>query len=374
MKTKRDIALAAVALLGILAGPTAPTAHAAGALLVTSTATHSVLCYDVTTKTCRQFVPPGSGGLDYPFGLTLGPDGNFYAANYYLNNIKRYNGHTGAFMDTFPSGCGLNGPVNLVFGPDGNLYASGWLSHNLVRFNVTNGACDVFLPAGRGGLNKAAGVIFAPGDNLYVASYGSGNVLCFDAVTGAFKNVLIPAGSGGLVGPAAMTLGPDGNFYISDYGDNKVMRYNGTNGTFISVFVPRQLSNQPGAVDQPTGLLFGPDGNLYVCCNNMNCINRYNGVTGAFMDVFAPAGSCGLIYPARIAFVFPPTLTCQQDTGAGTLQLRWTGAMHRLQAQINSPAGGLTTNWFDYPGGTNSPVTVPVDSGNGSVFFRLVWP
>jgi hypothetical protein len=106
----------------------------------------------------------------------------------------------------------------------------------------------------------------------------------------------------------------------------------------------------------------------------MDCINRYNGVTGAFMDVFAPAGSCGLDYPARIAFVFPPTLTCQQDTGAGTLQLCWTGAPHRLQAQTNDLAGGLTTNWFDYPGGTNSPVTVPVDSGSGSVFFRLVWP
>jgi len=198
--------------------------------------------------------------------------------------------------------------------------------------------------------------------------------LCFDALTGAFKNVLIPAGSGGLVGPAAMTVGPDGNLYVSDYGDKKVLCYNGTNGAFISVVVPRQLANQPGAVDQPAGLLFGPDGNLYVCCNNMDCIKRYDGVTGAFMDVFASAGSCGLDYPARIAFIFPSTLTCQQDVGAGTLQLSWTDAMHRLQAQTNGSAGGLTTDWFDYPGGTNSPVTVPLDAQQRSVFFRLTWP
>ncbi len=32
------------------------------------------------------------------------------------------------------------------------------------------------------------------------------------------------------------------------------------------------------------------------------------------------------------------------------------------------------TNWFDYPGGTNSPVTVPFDAAQSSVFFRLIWP
>jgi streptogramin lyase len=362
-------------LLGFGTGPALPAASAAGALLVTSTMTHAVVCYDVTTKQCRQFIPAASGGLAYPFGFTLGPDGNLYVACYYLNNVKRYDGHTGAFIDTFASGGGLNGPVNLVFGPDGSLYASGWLSHNLLRYNGTNGAfMDVFIPAGRGGLNQAAGVIFASGDNLYVASYGTGQVLCFDAISGAYKSVFIRKGSGGLVGPTAMTMGPDGNLYVSDYGDNKVLRYDGTNGAFISVVVPRQPSNQPGAVDQPTGLLVGPDGNLYVCCNNMDCIKRYDGVTGAFMDVFASAGSCGLDYPARIAFVCPTTLTCEQDAGAGTLQLCWTSPMHRLQAQTNGPAGGLTTNWFDYPGGTNSPVTVPLDPQQHSVFFRLTWP
>jgi len=375
MKIKRTIALATVGLLGIVAGPTAPAAPAAGALLVTSGGSHAVLCYDLATGACRQFIPVGSGGLQYPFGFALGPDGNFYVACYYLNIIKRYNGRTGAFMGDFASGCGLNGPVNLVFGPDGNLYASGWAANNLVRYNGTNGACmGVFIPAGTGGLNMPSGVIFAPGDNLYVASYGSGNVLCFDAITGAFKSIFIPAGSGGLVAPGAMTVGPDGNFYVSDYGDHKVMCYSGTNGAFISVFVPELPATDPAAVYDPLGLMFGPDGNFYVGCSNTDSVKRYDGATGAFIDIFAPGGSCGLDYPARIVFVVPPTLTGQHDRQTGTLELRWSGVMHHLQAQTNGSAGGLTTNWFDYPSGTNSPVTVPVDSENGSVFFRLVWP
>jgi hypothetical protein len=69
-----------------------------------------------------------------------------------------------------------------------------------------------------------------------------------------------------------------------------------------------------------------------------------------------------------------PMLTWQQDTGTGTLQLSWNGLGYRLQAQTNGAGYGLRTNWFDYPGGTTSPVTVPVESRNGSVFYRLVWP
>ncbi|MGH9661803.1 MAG: SMP-30/gluconolactonase/LRE family protein [Bryobacteraceae bacterium] len=62
------------------------------------------------------FVPPGSGGLRLPFGLVFGPDGNddghfdLYVANSDATgsslrgkkaNVKRYDGVTGAFIDTF---------------------------------------------------------------------------------------------------------------------------------------------------------------------------------------------------------------------------------------------------------------------------------
>jgi hypothetical protein len=70
----------------------------------------------------------------------------------------------------------------------------------------------------------------------------------------------------------------------------------------------------------------------------------------------------------------PPTLNCLYDGGAGTIRLSWDGVGYRLQAQTNGPGAGLTTNWFDYPVALTSPVTVPVDPGNRSVFYRLIWP
>ena len=47
----------------------------------------------------------------------------------------------------------------------------------------------------------------------------------------------------------------------------------------------------------------------------------------------------------------------------------------RLQIQTNSLNVGLGTNWFDVTGSilTNS-VVMPVNSGNSSVFYRLIYP
>jgi fibronectin type 3 domain-containing protein len=46
-----------------------------------------------------------------------------------------------------------------------------------------------------------------------------------------------------------------------------------------------------------------------------------------------------------------------------------------LQTQTNSLATGLSTNWVDV-GGTSSTnaITVPINSANGSIFFRLIYP
>ena len=58
------------------------------------------------------------------------------------------------------------------------------------------------------------------------------------------------------------------------------------------------------------------------------------------------------------------------------LQMTWP-ADHtgwRLQAQTNSLVVGLSTNWSDVSGSTQTNlVFVPLDTSNGAVFFRLVW-
>jgi hypothetical protein len=47
----------------------------------------------------------------------------------------------------------------------------------------------------------------------------------------------------------------------------------------------------------------------------------------------------------------------------------------QLQAQTNSVTVGIRTNWVAVPGSTTTnQVSFPVDSTQGSVFFRLILP
>jgi DNA-binding beta-propeller fold protein YncE len=104
-------------------------------LYVTSALTQNVLRYDGVTGAFRgEFVASGSGGLAYPVALTFGPDGNLYVASGAFGALNssdpeavfRYQGPSGetpgAFIDLFvPSGSGgLQLPFGLIFGPDGN--------------------------------------------------------------------------------------------------------------------------------------------------------------------------------------------------------------------------------------------------------------
>lgn len=69
------------------------------------------------------------------------------------------------------------------------------------------------------------------------------------------------------------------------------------------------------------------------------------------------------------AITAPPTLHYTR-TG-NNLQFSWVGNF-KLQYQTNTLSVGLSTNWVDYPGGSTSPVTVPMNTLPGSTFFRLI--
>jgi|GEM_PF-1502663 len=59
------------------------------------------------------------------------------------------------------------------------------------------------------------------------------------------------------------------------------------------------------------------------------------------------------------------------NQGGTNLTFSWTQSGWKMQVQTNTLNIGLSTNWFDYPGGTTPPVSVPIAPNNPSVFYRL---
>jgi streptogramin lyase len=334
--------LSVLGALGVVCGGvTTPQAYSSElALLVGSQKLGSIARYDGQTgASVNLFVPPGVGGLgsgcgDAPLGLLFGSDGNFYVASGgATDKVLRYDGQTGAFIDTFVANGsgGLDQPGSLAFGPDGNLYVSSTETDSILRYDGQTGAfIDAFVASGNGGLDEPYGLVFGPDGNLYVCSsvMVEADVLRFNGQTGAFIDVFALGANFGLFENVALEFGPDGKLYVTSAHPGKVVRYDGQTGAPIDVFV----SPGSGGLGDPTGLRFGPDGNLYLSEYAGDSVLRYDGQTGAplpgpFGDPataeFVPAGSGGLDCPWDLVFAKLPPPLCPPSTSpeAETLSL-----------------------------------------------------
>jgi fibronectin-binding autotransporter adhesin len=104
--------------------------------------------------------------------------------------------------------------------------------------------------------------------------------------------------------------------------------------------------------------------------------------TGNFVNAANVAilpGGTGTFNPATgvltiTAVPAAPALNVVQS--GNSLEFSWSNlnGVYHLQAQTNVLSVGLSTNWFNYPGGNTNSLTAPIDPGNQTVFFRLVAP
>jgi outer membrane protein assembly factor BamB len=209
--------------------------------------------------------------------------------------IMRFNGTTGAFIDNFvANGAGTSGcnvlaeAMALVFGPDGKLYVGNdardvgacGTSYSIMRFNGQTGAyIDTPVPANAQGLYDPNGMTVGPDGNIYISSEGTSftydgfgtdnpNVIYrLNPTTNVLTQLVTSNGlldingsqphtaGAGLIEPEGIVFGPDGNLYVSSGDTAEVYRYNGTTGALIGVFAKQGLG---AASTDPVGLTFFP--------------------------------------------------------------------------------------------------------------------
>lgn len=228
---------------------------------------------------------PGAQSLRY------GPDGHLYACSEIDAQVLRFDGQTGAPLGPFvwddpatpqDETGGLTTPTGAVFGPDGQLYVASFADDQILRYDGTTGAfIDVFVAAGTGNINGPdAGLDFGPDGDLYVPSFNANRVLRYDGKTGALKGTFAPPGLFELSRPRCLRWRGDGLLYVSSWGNGRINRYD-LEGDLVDVFV---------TTPSPTGLEFDPlTGDLLVTSDQGDSVRRFDGDSGAPLGTLVPA-------------------------------------------------------------------------------------
>lgn len=183
--------------------------NADGSLLVSSEGGNRVNRYDGTTGAfLDSFVSPGEAGLNGPEFIIKGPDGFLYLATQ-SNQILRLDPQVGGVVDVFVGDDpgtpqdetgGLSWAHGIAFGPhDGHLYVASSQNNRILRYDGTTGAfIDTFIESSG---SFPLGIQFGPDGHLYVASFSNSRILKFDGQSGALIQLFANLGPMGLTGP-----------------------------------------------------------------------------------------------------------------------------------------------------------------------------
>ena len=245
---------------------------------------------------------------------------------------------------------------------------------NTTNFNVTIPQALLDGDSLGGGLTKTGnGTLTLNGVNTYTgltavnAGLLGGTGTIAGAVTVAGGAGLAP-GSGGIG-----TLTVNGNITLNSTSTN-VFEVNGTTPASDRIAAGASVTYGGRLKIVPTGTLtIGQQFLLFTGAGATNTSN-FAGVEGA-PNGYAFSFTNGVLSVLSGVNTTPTNLVAVAN--GSTLELTWP-ADHtgwRLQAQTNSLATGLGTNWVDVPNSTAvHSVTNIVNPASGTVFYRMVYP
>lgn len=279
--------------------------------------------------------------------------------SYDTDQVLRYNGTTGAFIDVFASGA-LDGPTGLTFGADGHLYVGDWFGGKVYKFDGVSGAqigagAFATLPSGFG----VASIQFGSDGHLYVGDGQVNDLLKFNGTTGAFMSTIDAS-----ITPYDIETGPDGTLYVTDFTTGRVERFDPTTGTSLGFFD----TGTTGVVN-PSGLAFTPELQVTVVDSVAPTITNLAGDSLAYTEgdgaVIIEQGTNALVADADSTNfdtgILTVSFTAGSDSAEDVLSIRnqGTGAGEIGVSGANVTYEGVTIGTFTGgSGGSNLVITL----------------
>lgn len=185
--------------------------------------------------------------------------GDLYVTSDGSNQVRAYDGLTGALIGTHSVGVLGTGELGIHFGLTNGRYLVGAFGGGVDEYAVSGAYIKTYAP---GGGWQWAG-LYGPNGNVYIGSFTTGDIREYDVNTGAFVSVLYPVAD-----PADMAIGPNGHLYICHFQLGAVSEI-----TFAGALVNQWFL--PGG-SQANDIAFLPGGNMAVTAMGTNVMYRYS--------------------------------------------------------------------------------------------------
>lgn len=266
--------------------------------------------------------PPLEAGVNDPFGLAIGPDGQLYWAEYGGHVIRRldrdrntisvYAGtpDEAGYLDGEALSAKFNLPHEIQFDPHGHLYISDMRNHTIRRIDWDTKQVSTVAGTGKPGFSGDGGpatqallaqphAVALDGDRGFlICDIGNHRVRAVDFKTGLISTVagngqrqLTPDGAPiagtPLNGPRTLAIDADGNVIIALREGNAVYRWNRkTNrlehlaGTGKSGYSGDGGDAKLAQLSGPKGVVIGPDGDIYLADTESHTVRVIRMKTG----------------------------------------------------------------------------------------------
>ncbi len=275
-----------------------------------------------------------------PEGITAGPDGNLWFAEFAADKIAEINPTTHAISE-FSTTTAMSRPLGIALGPDGNIWFTEWAMNQIGEINPTTHAMSEFpIPTAS---SFPVGIVAGPNGNMWFSeSGGVGKIAEINPTTHAITEFPAPTANSL---PFGIASGPDGNIWFTEKNASKIAVFNVATSTATD-FPTTTAASLPNAITQ------GPDGSLW------------------FTESAAAAGKIGLINPTTHAIMeFPTTSALSAPTVITTGpdgNLWFTENGTNQIGVINPVTHGFTD--FPIPTATSNPVGIATGA-DGNLWF-----